>query len=95
MQAADSVVAVADDLLARCGADVPRTPCQLRQRHQHAVRQARQLVLPGLPHVDEQRFLAALQIAGKLVDGDLARHGRLLEKVQPRRRLRIVRRTVS
>ena len=95
MQAADSVMAIADDLLSRRLSELGDALGQLGQRQEHAVRQPRQLVFSRLAHVDEQRLLPAFQVPGKLLDGDLARHDRLLERAQPRSRLRIVRRTVS
>ena len=74
-EAAHAMVAVADDQLSGPGPHLGRARRQLGQRHELAVRQLREVVLPGLAHVDEQRLLAGLEPAVQLVDGDLGSHG--------------------
>src|SRR5438128_7918940 len=67
-------MAVADDELPRAGLHLRRARRQLAERKEQAAWKARELVLPGLPHVDEQRLFAALELAREVVDRDLPGH---------------------
>jgi len=92
------VVAIADDELPRRGPYLCNARRQFADREEQAVRKPRQLVLPGLPHVDEQRPFAAGEPARKIVDGDFPRHRHtrnLGRDAAYRSRLRMVLRTVS
>jgi len=66
VQTAHAVVAVADDELPRGRLDLRGPGGQLAQGEEQAVRKARELVLPGLSHVDEQGPLAALEALRKV-----------------------------
>src|ERR1700686_5648800 len=79
-QAARPVVAVSNDDLARAGLHVVEGRRQLVERHQHAALDARELVLPGLAHVEEVRLLSLLHPRRQLGGGGLARPGETLSR---------------